>query len=144
MPSDADESGASGCVTIYDGSYAMDQSTNGMQLTMQGFYDGTPGAAAKLAIIGGNGQNNKNEITRFNGGQLATNAFASSEGPKWDNPTFAVTTPTPGTNGFTDQVTVSVAKETLGTFDCVTFATAIYSTPVNDGDNTEGRNRRTS
>ena len=74
-------------MVIYDGSFAMDQSTNGMQLTMKGFYDGTPGPA-KLAIIGGNGQANKDEIARFNGAQLSSNAFTSSLGAKWDNPTF--------------------------------------------------------
>ena len=45
-------------------------------------------------MIGGNGQQNKNEILRFNeppfadNTPLATNAFSSSLGAKWDNPTF--------------------------------------------------------
>ena len=47
-------------VVIYDGSFAIDESTNGMQLTMKGFYDGTPGPA-KLAIIGGNRQGESDE-----------------------------------------------------------------------------------
>ena len=141
-------------VAIYDGAYSMDQSTNGMQLIMKGFYDGKPGPA-KFSLIGGNGQANKDEILRFNepaladNTPLATNAFSSSLGPKWDNPTFSghpddpdlnaqfnaqIVTPTPPVGGFTDQVTTSVSKENLGTFDCVTFSAAIFSTDVEDRD----------
>jgi hypothetical protein len=126
-------------VVIYHGAFATDQSTAGMSLTLKGFYDATPLTDGKLTLIGGNGQANKNEITRFNGSVLSNNAFQSSLGAKWDNPTFTVSTPAPDPTGtvnreFTSEATVSVGQENLGTFDCITFAAVVYSVPVNDPD----------
>lgn len=130
-------------VSMYDGAFAMDQSEAGFQLAIQGLYDARPGPA-RFSLIGGSARADQAEILRFNeppfadATPLATNAFSSSLGDRWDNPTFdgedGIFTPAPPSGGVTSQVTTSVSKEHLATADCVTFAAAIYSTDVEDRD----------
>jgi hypothetical protein len=130
-------------VSVYDGAFAMDQSEAGLQLAIQGLYDARPGPA-RFSLVGGSGRADREEVLRFNeppfadATPLATNAFSSSLGDRWDNPTFGaddgVFTPAPPAGGVTSQVTTSVSKEHLAAADCVTFAAAIYSTEVEDRD----------
>lgn len=114
-------------IVMYDGSYTMDQSTEGMSQTIQGFYDG--GTSAKLTHIVGSGQLNKSEILRFNGTPVATNPFVSALGAQWDNPTFELTP-----DADLSQVTTSVDHEGFNSFDCLTWSAIVYRTTVNDTD----------
>ncbi|HEX6975759.1 MAG TPA: DUF3344 domain-containing protein, partial [Vicinamibacterales bacterium] len=115
-------------IVMYDGGYTMDNSTQSMSQGIQGFYDPAT-TNATLTMIVGSGQANKSERVTFNGTAIATNPFQASQGPSWDNPTFPVSSPTSLT-------TVSVGVDHVGfsSFDCLTWAAAIYKTQVKDTD----------
>jgi VCBS repeat-containing protein len=113
-------------IVLYDGTYTMDQSSQGMFQRLAGFYDGT--AAGKLTHIVGSGQANKSEILRFNGTAIDTNPFKSVLGGNWDNPTYSLS------SGLPTEVTTSVDHEGFSAFDCLTWAAIVYETPVKDTD----------
>jgi hypothetical protein len=114
-------------IVIYDGAYTLDQSTRGMSLTVGGFYDA--GTAAKLTHIVGSGQANKGENLTYNGTRIAENPFASSAGPNWDNPTFAL-----DADPSRQEITTGVDVTGLNSFDCLSWAAVVYRTTVKDGD----------
>ncbi|MGE0814691.1 MAG: hypothetical protein AB7O93_15245 [Vicinamibacterales bacterium] len=107
-------------IVIYDGAYASD--AGGLNLTIDGFYDA--GTTARLSHIAGNGRSGRAETLRYNGVPIATNAFASTAGPGWDNP-GAFLTADPSLT----QVTTSVDAA-----DCLTWSAVVYRTAVKDGD----------
>ncbi len=127
-------------IVIYDGTYAMDQSTEGMQQTIKGFYDADGAAGgSKVTHIVGSGQANKSEVLRFDGALGAantlanpfpvTNPFTSQEGNLWDNPTYTITADPARTS-----VTTSVDHAGFSSFDCLTWAAVVYKTTVKDSD----------
>jgi VCBS repeat-containing protein len=121
-------------VVIHDGEYSMNASSEGFVQPITGFYDGTPGPARLTAIVG-SAQALLSERLRFNGSLLATNAFRSSAGNQWDNPTFTVATPAPGASGVTSEVTVSGDYSGILLLkDCLSLAAMVYSTAVEDTD----------
>ena len=114
-------------IVLYDGAYTMDQSTEGMALAIDGFYDA--GSSGKLTHIVGSGQANKSENLTYNGAPLAVNPFASTAGPKWDNPTFTLAADPARTT-----VTTGVNHDGFNSFDCLTWAAVVYRTTVKDSD----------
>ena len=127
-------------IVLYDGTYAMDQTTEQMQLQIEGFYDadGAVGGS-KITHIVGSGQANKSEILRFSGAvglpnSLAnpfpvTNPFTSLGGNLWDNPTYTLTA-----DAMRTSVATSVDHAGFGSFDCLTWAAVVYKTTVKDTD----------
>ena len=113
---------------IYDGSAAMDNATQGMTQTIEGFYDpaSVPG---ELTHIVGSGQANKFENLNVNWNIVAVNPFQAFEGEAWDNVTVA----TPDLLGL-DSLTTSVDNVGFPSFDCLTWSAVIYRTEVNDLD----------
>ncbi len=112
---------------IYDGSWAMDNATQGMTQTIEGFYDPAP-VAGEITHIVGSGQANKSENLRVNG-TTVINPFQGFEGEAWDN----VTVVTPNLNG-ADTLETSVDNVGFNSFDCLTWSAVIYRTEVNDSD----------
>jgi hypothetical protein len=120
-------------IVIYDGSYTMNQTTQSMTQTIQGFYQASSvNPAAKLTHIVGSGQANKTERLLFNGQAIATNPFTSSLGTAWDNPTFDVSALVGGNSA---SATTTVDHAGSSTFDCLSWGAVIFSTTVQDTDN---------
>ena len=123
-------------IVIYDGSWAMDNSTHGMTQAIEGFYDPAPGVTGSLTHIVGSAQANKSENLKVNGFpvgpgngvNLFTGLTASAE-QAWDNVTVA--TPNPGA---LDVLTTSVDSVGIPNHDCLTWSAIIYRTEVNDPD----------
>ena len=119
-------------IVLYDGTWAMDNATQGMTQTIEGFYDPAP-VAGQLTHIVGSGQSNKKENLRVevNGIDVVSvvNPFTAFEGKAWDN----VTIQTPPIAA-TDSLTTSVDNEGFNSFDCLTWSAVIYRTEVNDAD----------
>jgi VCBS repeat-containing protein len=117
---------------MYDGTYAMDQSTEQMQLAIEGFYD-ADGAVngSRMTHIVGSGQANKSEILYYNGTQIAVNPFQSIQGELWDNYTTSSFT----ASASLTSVTTAVDHAGFNSFDCLTWAAVIYKTTVKDTDN---------
>jgi hypothetical protein len=119
-------------IVMYDGSWAMDNLTEGMTQTITGFYD-PASVSGELTHIVGSGQFNKSENLRVNGAIVAVNPFdASPEGAAWDNVTVT-TNPLPSG---TTLLTTSVDHAGFSSFDCLTWSAVVYRTEVvdNDGD----------
>ncbi|MEZ5320250.1 MAG: Ig-like domain-containing protein [Vicinamibacterales bacterium] len=113
-------------VVIYDGSYTMDNATDGLSLTMKGFYDPLP-VAGKMTHITGSAQANKNERLLVPGSVLV-NPFVSADGASWDT----LTVPTAPVSG--DSVTTTVDHQGYNSFDCITWGAVVYRTAVRDTD----------
>ena len=73
---------------LYDGSWAMDNATQGMTQTIEGFYD-PASVTGELTHIVGSGQAIKSENLKVNGEIVVdgVNAFQGLEGEAWDNVT---------------------------------------------------------
>ena len=83
-------------VVIYDGGYTMNNDTDSMVQTIEGFYDPASGPG-KMTHILGSAQANKSEILYFSDGvtegiitdpaadPTGTNPFRSAQGASWDN-----------------------------------------------------------
>jgi hypothetical protein len=118
-------------VVIYDGAYAMNNSTKTMNVNIKGFYQAqaAPGSAdGRLTHIVGDGQLNFTETLFFNDGFLADNPFVGAQGFSWDNPTFNVSVPDD-----TDHVTTQVLPNSSN-LDCLSWGALVFSTPVKDQD----------
>jgi hypothetical protein len=120
-------------IVIYDGSYTMNQTTQTMTQTIQGFYQASStNPAAKLTHIVGSGQLNKTERLLFNGQFVETNPFTGGLGAAWDNPTFDVSALVGGNSA---SATTVVDHAGSSTFDCLSWGAIIFSTTVQDTDN---------
>ena len=69
----------------------------------------------------------------FLDGQLFTNPFVGAEGPKWDNPTFPLTSIPPPLDPGGASVVVKVAPNGLLS-DCLCYSGIVLSTQVQDSD----------
>ena len=114
-------------VVIYDGSHTMNNAVPLMSQTIKGYYDPAPGVDGKITLIGGSAQANKQEWL-VAPGVNELNPFQALQGLSWDNVTRATTSPTG------DSFNTRVNGQGLGTFDCITFASIVYRTRVNDTD----------
>ena len=113
-------------IVIYDGGYTMDQSTQRMTRTIEGFYQASSSnPLARMTHIVGDGQENFSELLRVNGEVIETDPFV---GPSWDTRTFDLVLP-----GNASTVTVSVEKNG-STFDCLSWGAIVFSTTVQDTD----------
>jgi hypothetical protein len=120
-------------IVIYDGSYTVNQTTQTMTQTIQGFYQASSiNPTAKLTHIVGSGQANKTERLLFNGQAVAANPFAGVLGPAWDNPTFDVSSRMVGNDA---SATTVVDHAGSSTFDCLSWGAIVFSTTVQDTDN---------
>ena len=129
-------------IVLYDGLWAMDNSTQGMTQAIEGFYDPAP-VPGELTHIVGSGQASKSENLRVSVNGIdavsVVNPFRGLQGKAWDN----ITLQTPAITA-DDSLTTSV--DTLGTPfddddddggggpDCLTWSAVIYRTEVNDTD----------
>ena len=123
---------------LYDGTWAMDNATEGMTQTIEGFYDAgsiDPATNLPVPVVGelthivGSGQANKKENLRVNGNIVAVNPFRSFEGDAWDNVTIAI--PDLLNVGV---LTTSVDHAGFNSFDCLTWSAVIFRTEVKDWD----------
>ena len=116
-------------VVIYDGSHTMNNAVPLMSQTIKGYYDPAPGVAGKITLIGGSAQANKQEwLVAPDGSERAQSVpggpglVVGQRDPRDDEPHGPIRS-TRGCNA-----------EGLGTFDCITFASIVYRTRVNDTD----------
>ena len=130
---DPNAAGQSRSIVIYNGGYTMDQSTNSMTQTIQGFYQAsTTSPVAKMTQILGEAQANFSERLMFGDNlqplqQLGSlNPFQSA----WENKTFENL---PLSGGASSAV-VSVDHEGFTPFDCLSWGVIIFSTTVQDTD----------
>ena len=120
-------------VVLYDGGYTMNNATDFMAQTLEGFYDPASGQG-KMTHILGSAQANKSEILYFNGSPVSVdpsgaNPFRSLQGPSWDNVTFDTDSTT------LPQVTMRVDHAGFNSFDCLTWGAIIFRPGgVNDTD----------
>jgi hypothetical protein len=123
-------------VVINDGSAVMDNSTRGIAVTLEGFYEAARVAPnARLSLFVANGQSNKPELVMIRSTAssadnrvVATNPFVSDAG--FEVSTFADLPLEPGAM----KATVSVEPGTQGSFDCVNVGAIVMSTEVQDRD----------
>src|SRR5262245_22802795 len=144
-------------IVIYNGGYTMDNSTQMMTQTLQGFYQAstTVGAqAAKLTHIVADGSLQKQERLLFASGATTSFTTANVVGGDAENPSVDPANPFVGAASASpdpawDNLTVNVSSKLLGnsssvttrvdhvgsTFDCLTWGAIIFSTTVQDTDN---------
>ena len=131
-------------IVFYDGALAPSNSSSTMSLTMQGFYDASTSATAKITHIVGNGQPNKSETVYLNGSTLSSrygslppfpgiynqNTISATGGGSWDNPTWTSTSAVPA-DASTAMTQVVPSGSNSG---CVNWGVVIFSTTVQNGD----------
>ena len=100
-----------------------------MNLPISGFYQAATHPSAKVSTLVGDGRPFLSERVRFNGQVIANNPFASTAGPKWDNPTFRNLPVLPGAS----TASLQVAPNGLLS-DCLSFSAVVFSTEVQDSD----------
>jgi hypothetical protein len=130
---DPNAAGPMRSIVIYNGGYTMDQNTDSMTQTIQGFYQAsTTSPVAKMTQIVGDGQANFSERLMFGDNLLplqqldSLNPFQSG----WENKTFENL---PLSGGASSAV-VSVDHEGFTPFDCLSWGAIIFSTTVQDTD----------
>ena len=111
-------------IVIYDGGVTKPALSTLTQM-IQGFYDASATANARLTPIVGDGRALLGEKVRLDGQLIANNPFASTEGAKWDNPTFENLPLAPDASS----TTVQVAPGGLLP-DCLCFSGLVFSTEV--------------
>jgi hypothetical protein len=127
---DPDPSAPLAAIVIYDGGYTMDNSTQVMLQTIEGFYEPAdlPSVLGKMTHIVGSGQANKSERLLINGREYF-NPFQGSQGPDWDNFTINNLDTPSGSS-----LTTSVDTEGVNSFDCLNWGAIVYRTEVQDSD----------
>ena len=100
-----------------------------MNLSIQGFYQASTSPAARMTALVGDGRPYLSERLKFNGQLIATGPFASTAGPKWDNPPFPNLPLPPGAS----TAVVQVSPDGLLS-DCLSFSAVVFSTEVQDSD----------
>ena len=117
-------------IVVYDGGWVLNQGSEVVTKTLEGFYDSSSDPSAKLSIIVGEGQDNFSERVLLDGNLVATNPFISLGGDRWDNPTFDVSDFLPG-----DASSATVTIDHDGTpYDCLSGGAFILKTTVDDDD----------
>ena len=115
-------------VVIYDGGFTKPAFST-MQQTIRGFYDPSATPGARMTHIVGDGRPYLSEKLLFADQLIATNPFASTAGPKWDNPTHENVPLKPDATSATVQVTPNGLLS-----DCVSYSAMVLSTEVQDTD----------
>ena len=123
-----DSTNPSGASSSDDGGVTKPAFSN-LTLAIPGFYQASAQPGAKMTALVGDGRPYLSERLLFNGQLIATNPFASTAGPKWDNPTFENLPLPPGASSATLQVTPNGLLS-----DCVSFSAMVFSTEVQDTD----------
>lgn len=120
-------------IVMYNGGWTMDQSTEMMTQTVQGFYQGsTETASSKMTHIVAGGSPNKPDRLLFRADNepdsvIAVNAFQAA----WENYTFPASQYT--TLG-ASKVTTTVDHNGEPTFDCLSWGVVLYAIDVQDSD----------
>jgi hypothetical protein len=117
-------------VVIYDGGFTKRAFATMLQ-PLAGYYQASGDPAARLTAIVGDGRPYLSERVRVNGQTVATNPFTSSDGAKWDNPTFNLSSAVVPANS--SSATVEIAPNGLLS-DCVSASALVMSVNVQDGD----------
>lgn len=117
-------------VVLYDGGHTK-QAFATMVQTLAGFYQAAASPGARLTAIVGDGRPYLSERLRVNGHTVATNPFTSSDGPKWDNRTFNLSSTVVAENAA--HATIELAPNGLLS-DCVSTSAVVMSVAVKDGD----------
>jgi hypothetical protein len=129
-------------IVVYDGSYSMDNATESMTQTIQGFYQASlTSPVAKLTHIVGDGSAGKSDRLRFGTPGSSTfeelNAFqgtsatAGASDPAWDNITRDVSDfVVPGASS----AVTMVDHDSFTPFDCLSWGALVFSTTVQDTD----------
>jgi hypothetical protein len=123
-------------VVIYDGGFTMNNHTQQMQLTLQGFYEASRKApGARMTHLVADGQANKTERVRItstgssaDNQVVAINPFGGNGG--FDAVTFNALPLEPGAM----KATVTVDPGTNGPSDCLSWGAVVLSTEVQDRD----------
>ena len=119
-------------IVIYDGGHTMDQSTEGMTQTIQGFYQAsTVEPLAKMTHIVGDGQSNFLERVLFNGHVIAgpgSSAPAPFSGALGRVRGTTLTFSNLSLPGGASQATVTVDHGTFTPFDCLSWDAILFST----------------
>lgn len=129
---------------MYDGGYTMDNSTRGLTVTLEGFYEASRSApGAKLTSLVANGQPNFTErvlIQSTNDARdaklVATNPFKGSAGSTiaTANGFDVVTFPNLPLEAGAMKAKLIVDGGGSGSFDCLTWGALVLSTEVQDKD----------
>ncbi len=127
-------------ITIYDGSFTMNNSVPNLNQLIQGFYQAASSSPkAKLTHIVGGGQPNKFESVSLNNLSLlslyGTNAspfpgLYTGVNAAWDSPTWIVNA---GLSGNDSSATALVAPSSSNP-GCVGWGATVFSTTVQDSD----------
>lgn len=119
-------------IVIYDGGFTK-PAADTMTQPIRGYFDSSSGSpvakAARMSAVAGIGTPLLSDKVFLDGTQVARNAFASSSGALWDNPTFE-NIPLPADS---ESVTVRVAPDGTKS-DCLTVSAMVLSTTVQDTD----------
>jgi VCBS repeat-containing protein len=118
-------------IVIYDGGFTK-SALGTMNQPIAGFYQASSVApVAKMTHIVGDGRPFLSETLSLDGQTIAVNPFASTNGPKWDTPTFSLNGKLAG-----DAASATVRVEPQGWLpDCLSWSAIVFSTTVQDTDN---------
>ena len=114
-------------IVIYDGGFTK-AAKDTMTQVLGGFYDASSARSAKMTHVAGVGTPPLSEKVSADGRVVAVNAFRSSDGHLWDNPTFQGV---PLMHD--DRTTVQVSPDGPRS-DCLTYSAMVLSTDVQDSD----------
>ena len=117
-------------IVFYDGGFTKGPFDT-MTQNIAGFYEAsTVNPSAKMTHLVGDGSPFFGEKLSLDGQPVAVNPFASTAGPKWDNPTFNVTGKLAG-----DAASTTVSVSPYSRFpDCLSWSGIVFSTTVQDTD----------
>lgn len=128
-------------IVLYDGDHTMDQSTQSMTTTIRGFYQASETSPqARVTHVTVSGQANKSErLTAkigdtpvlLDGAAEVLNPFQSFQGQSLDVRTFTLTGPA---LAGASQLTTTVDRVGINSFDCLNWGVVIFSTTVQDSD----------
>ncbi len=112
-------------IVLYDGAVQMRPGAGAV--TVAGIDD--PDTQAKVTVIAGGGDAGRGEFLTYNGARVATNPLAGAQGPRWDNPTVALTAdPTK------PQITTGLDYAGVAAPDTMTWSAVVYRSTVHDTD----------
>jgi len=115
-------------IVVYDGGFTK-HAFSTMTQSLGGFYQASATPDARLTAIVGDGRPFLSERVRVNGALVATNPFASTAGPKWDNPTFALPQVTQNAAGVAVEITPNGLLS-----DCLSASAFVLGVNVQDTD----------
>ena len=123
-------------IVLFDGGITVDNHSSSFQVGLEGFFEADRSSPrARLTLLAADGQSNKSERVQIRSTAsssdnklVATNPFVANTG--FEAVTFENVALEPGAMKAT--VTVDAGKK--GTFDCLSFPSAVLSTGVQDRD----------